>query len=306
MPAALAVSTKQIEKLSELSNVSRVIEGVYNGPQPDGDAFFDALRKLGIKTLISVDGATPDLVRAGARGMRYVHLPIGYSGIPNDRRVALTKAIRDLPRPIYVHCHHGKHRGPAALAYALVAGGMLSRAEGVALLKHCGTSPSYAGLYRDVQTAIVIDKAALEASTPAFPEKAVVEGIVQAMAGIDHVFEHLEEIERAGWNTPPNHPDLVPLSEAAILAELFRELARSEAASGKRPADYRGWMSATEAEAWALHELLRQSAATSASQPWRTPRPSATSRPADAARLSATLAKIRANCKSCHEAYRNN
>jgi len=41
-------------------------EAFYSGSAPEGDAGFDALVKLGIKTVISVDGATPDLARAKA------------------------------------------------------------------------------------------------------------------------------------------------------------------------------------------------------------------------------------------------
>ena len=32
-------------------------------------------------------------------GMRYVHLPHGYDGIPEERIAELAKAVRDLPQP---------------------------------------------------------------------------------------------------------------------------------------------------------------------------------------------------------------
>ncbi len=97
-------------------NLFRVSDRVYSGSTPDGDAGFAALERLGVKTIISVDGARPDAEAAARHGIRYVHLPFGYDGIPRDKAVALVRVARDSPGPVYVHCHHGKHRGPAAVA----------------------------------------------------------------------------------------------------------------------------------------------------------------------------------------------
>src|SRR5688572_19279104 len=55
---------------------------LYSGGQPDGDAGFASLEKLGVKTVISVDGARPEIDVAKSHGMRYVHLPIGYNDVP--------------------------------------------------------------------------------------------------------------------------------------------------------------------------------------------------------------------------------
>src|SRR5436305_114465 len=99
-----------------LPHAFRVSDRLFSGGNPDGEAGFAALRALGVQTVISVDGARPDWETAGRHGLRYVHLPVGYDGIPRGRVLALAKAARDLPGPVYVHCHHGKHRGPAAVA----------------------------------------------------------------------------------------------------------------------------------------------------------------------------------------------
>ena len=89
---------------------------VYSGSTPEGDAGFKALAELGVKTIISVDGAQPDVIRAKKFGIRYVHLPHGYSGISTNLQHQLAKAASELDGPYYVHCHHGKHRGPTAAA----------------------------------------------------------------------------------------------------------------------------------------------------------------------------------------------
>lgn len=40
-----------------------------------------------------------------------IHLPIGYNGFDENRRLELVRATRDAIQegPVYIHCHHGKH-----------------------------------------------------------------------------------------------------------------------------------------------------------------------------------------------------
>lgn len=73
----LHVGGKPID-LPGLHNVMRISDQLINGSSPEGDAGFTSLRSLGIKTILSVDGARPDLVRAKKVGIRYAHLPISY------------------------------------------------------------------------------------------------------------------------------------------------------------------------------------------------------------------------------------
>ncbi|HEX5269836.1 MAG TPA: hypothetical protein VFW33_05080, partial [Gemmataceae bacterium] len=131
-----------------LLNVVRLNERLYSGSSPEGDEGFESLRALGIKTIITVDGARPDVDRAHKFGMRYVHIPIGYDGVPEEQGLRIVKAVRDLPGPVYVHCHHGKHRGAAAAAVARLCTddrcGVEAALEGMRL---AGTDPHYTGLY---------------------------------------------------------------------------------------------------------------------------------------------------------------
>ena len=89
-----------------LPNAYRLHERVISGGLPNGEAAFRELRDLGVKTIISVDGAQPDVAGARKYGLRYVHLPHGYDGISRTRQRELAKAVRDLPGPAYIHCHH--------------------------------------------------------------------------------------------------------------------------------------------------------------------------------------------------------
>ncbi len=64
-----------------LHNAHRVTDKVLSGAQPEGEAAFAELARLGVRTIISVDGATPDVQLASKHGLRYVHLPITYGGV---------------------------------------------------------------------------------------------------------------------------------------------------------------------------------------------------------------------------------
>jgi hypothetical protein len=99
-----------------LHNVFRLTDNLYRGSAPEGDAGFVSLQKLRVKTIISVGGARPDEDRARKSGLSYVHLPIGYDGVPQQQGLRIARAARDLPGAVYIQSHHGKHRGPAAAA----------------------------------------------------------------------------------------------------------------------------------------------------------------------------------------------
>src|SRR5436309_1142076 len=88
---------------------------VYSSGQP-GQKDFAALARRDIKVIISVDGATPDVEEAKKHGIRYIHLPMGYNGVPKEEALKIARAIETAPGPVLIHCHHGKHRGPAAAA----------------------------------------------------------------------------------------------------------------------------------------------------------------------------------------------
>src|SRR5262245_28041450 len=149
LSSAIAKPT-EIE-IDGLHNVFRVSPQIYSGSGPEDAKAFAALAKLGIKTIISVDGARPNVTAAKKAGLRYVHLPIGYGGVPNERVVQLAKALHELPGPFYIHCHHGQHRGPAAAAVAqLCADEKCTVADALMLLKSAGTDARYKGLFESI------------------------------------------------------------------------------------------------------------------------------------------------------------
>jgi protein tyrosine phosphatase (PTP) superfamily phosphohydrolase (DUF442 family) len=299
VPAAMLASLQDEPKaadkpikvdVSPLHNVLRLNDKLYSGSGPEGDEAFHALQVLGIKTIISVDGAKPDLERAKTYGMRYVHIPIGYNGVPRGAALQLARAIREMPGPFYIHCHHGKHRGPSAAAIALLCGDdqcTVSRALGV--LEAAGTDPKYKGLFQSVREFQRPNAAELAKVSSKLPEAVTVAGIVQAMVTIDHSWDNIRLVQAAGWKVPPDHPDIDPPHEALQLVEGFQELRRLPQIE-KRPQDFRTWLADSHAAAKELESLLR----TVKEQ-----------RPVNVAQADVTFKKIAASCTQCHSKYRD-
>ncbi len=267
-----------------IHNVIDVAPGLISGSVPEGDAGFAELDKRGVRTVLSVDGATPDVATAHRHGMRYVHLPIGYHGIDPQRQLEIARAVRDLPRPVYVHCHHGRHRGPAAAASAAVALDLLSPGDAVNFMHQAGTSENYAGLYRCVQQLQPAKIADLAAVPAEFPEVAPVPDFVKAMAQVQAAYDHLEEIRDAGWQTPTDHPDLVATAEAGRLENLMRRLL-DDPEREKHPSDFADMLHASWAATRDFETTL--------------------TRGAPPTELTAALRRIKNSCKSCHAVYRN-
>ena len=75
---------------------------------------------------------------------------VGFAVKARAADAALTRVMREATGSVYVHCHHGKHRGPAAAAICGRAAGSLDQAAATRLLELAQTSPDYDGLWRDV------------------------------------------------------------------------------------------------------------------------------------------------------------
>lgn len=269
--------------LPGLHNVIEVAPGVFSGSEPEGAMGFEALAKLGVKSILSVDGGRPDVEAAAAHGIGYAHVPVRYSEITLEQRLAITRAMRDLEGPLYIHCHHGRHRGPAAAATGLVALGALTPEEAVAFMKHAGTSSKYPGLYQCAAESKPLGAGAIElvAMPPAVAE---VPGFVAAMADVGRSQENLLLIAESGWTAPPNHPDLAAASEAGQLADVLRVLTeRHEPAD--QPEEFYEWMAANARLAQELEDAIVAGE-----------RPEA---------LSARLKAVDASCAACHAVYRN-
>ena len=270
-----------------LPNAYRVHSRVVSGGVPDGDAGFQQLRELGIQTIISVDGAKPDLQRARRFGLRYVHLPHGYDGIPESHRKALAKAVLELPGPVYIHCHHGKHRSPAAAIVASVGAGLVERGNGVAFLHAAGTSERYVGLFGAAQSAKRFSRSELRSYQVAFPAVAQVTPLANAMVDLDRAFDRLRTADEWEWSNTSSQPEATPTHQAMILKEHFAELLRLR--SERRPQDFRDMLTHSRDAASEVVALLEAGPLTAKSQ----------------ASLRDSLITIQTNCRRCHRRYRD-
>ena len=171
----------------------RVSERIVSGSEPHGDEGFASIAKLGVKTIVSVDGARPNVELAKPHGLRYVHIPIGYDGVPEEAGRALARLMNEARKPVYVHCHHGRHREPAAAAIACIASGAIHGEDALKILKNAGTNKNYQGLWRDVER---YKPPAPEAKLPELVEIAKVESLAAAMAKIDRAYDNLNDCYR--------------------------------------------------------------------------------------------------------------
>jgi protein tyrosine phosphatase (PTP) superfamily phosphohydrolase (DUF442 family) len=262
-----------------IHNLMKVAPQIYSGSEPHGDEGFASLEELGVKTVISVDGAKPQVEIAKKHGIRYVHIPIGYDGVPEDAGKSLARAVKEIDTPIYIHCHHGKHRGPAAAAVACVASGAVDNRDARKILERAGTSPDYTGLWRDVEAYV---PPAEGAELPELVETAEVGSFTAAMAQVDRAFDNLKLLRDEKWAVPKEQPDLVPAQEALLLQEGLHEAARNMGDSYDD--QFKTWLTEEEAKATQLREFLLAKDATSA---------------------DAHMLVIEQACKQCHKIHRD-
>jgi len=263
-----------------------VADGIWCGGEPHGEEAYAALRALGVRTVVSVDGSRPAVEAAAAAGLRTIHLPIGYDGIPAPTRAALARLVAETEGPIFVHCHHGKHRGPAAAAVVALGAGKIDGEEARALLEMAGTSRGYDGLWRAVET--FAPPAPGAPATPLLPV-AEVGGLAGAMAMLDRAKDRLALLEPHGFGANPEHPDLVAAKEAEILRQGFSESIRALLEDAKSPTpEHPDPTGALRAGLEAAERLARELEGAK-----------------DPAELETRFAAVGATCKPCHVDHRD-
>lgn len=269
------------EHLPGIDNVLKVTPRVVSGSQPHGEEGFKTLKQLGIDVIVSVDGATPDIENARKYGMRYVHVPIGYDGISDEAQAALKRVMKDFQQDkIFFHCHHGKHRGPAAAAVACYESGDLSQNQALDFMRSAGTSSDYGGLWKEITEFKPIP---ITTELPMLVEVAEVESVAAAMAKIDRIYDELVLCEKAAWKAPPEHADLDPAQQALLLQEGLHETGRL-LGEDQYDAKFRKMLAQSEALGKTLKLQIEAGQQSEA---------------------STTLKAVKASCSACHQDYRN-
>ena len=201
-------SSDRVEGLPNLQQVDPALQ-VWTGGVPHPGLGASALERLGIRSILVVDAPPPPT----GGSMPAVHLPLKYSGIDEVEAGQLAYLLATMERPIYIHCHHGTNRAPAAAAVGLVGTGELTPDQGLSLLDRAGTSASFDGLFASVRESTPIPD---DARRPYDGSDATVDDFALSMSAVDEVFGRLEDASKAGWTTPGS------AAEAAELVDLLR------------------------------------------------------------------------------------
>ena len=281
--AAAPVRAEDFERVEDprLAAVLRAGPRIYSGAVPVGAEAFQALAELGVTTVVCVDGARPDVDAAAAVGLRYFHVPIGYDGVDDEARAAIVRILQETEGPIYFHCHHGHHRGPAAAAVALRALGADAETAR-AFLVAAGTSPDYPGLWRDV--ACFVPPSPGEVAEARLTAVAEVEDFAAGMARLDRLWDGVRILADAGWTTPLDHPDLDPDHQPVLVRQAL------EACAEAAP------------ERWAAEEEFRRQMRRAVERAFALEAAAAVG---DAARADTAFRALKRTCMSCHDAYRD-
>ena len=252
---------------SEIHNLHQPCEGIWTGSEPIGIAAFRELQSMGIRTIVSVDGVKPDVASAQACGIRYIHLPHGYDGIPPRTAAALARLTKEETGPLFIHCHHGRHRGPAAACIVAMGRSQLTPATAAKYLETAGTGRNYTGLWRDVENF-----PSLPPDTEPEPlvSSAPVNGMVEAMSQLDRAFDRLVASDK------PDAP------AALLVLEGFTESVRHLPSNA--PEELRGRLKDASAQAGLVYDLCKGS---------------------DPGPIRPALSKLKQQCTECHRQFRD-
>ncbi len=283
-----------------LHNVYQLSENIISGAEPEGPEALEQIATWGVKTILSVDGKAPDAETAAELGMRYVHVPIEYAGMSGEELVKISKTFRELEGPFYVHCYHGKHRGPAAAAIGRIVLDEVPRERAIAEMRQwCATSSKYEGLYSSVATARIPSGAESARSDFDFESAHSFEGMRATMIQFARKWDWIKLANKNAWAEVANHPDVDPRHEAVQLHELF-ETCASLPEIRAWPDDFRGWLQDGREGSAQLERALNERARLLSAQVEDTALLSNALAEADTA-----FARIGNSCSACHDVYRN-
>ena len=300
-PSAYALAAKRLlpergaMDFSSLHNVFVLSDQVISGSEPLDETAFAQLQQFGVRTLLSVDGKVPDAEMAARFGMRYVHVPIQYTGIEEHEQLEIAKTFRELEGPFFVHCFHGKHRGPAAAALGrLVLDGAEREIVLAEMRQWCGTSSNYEGLYRTIAECEVPSEDETRALEWDFPAAHALGGFRAMMSAAPRMEDHLELLADRDWQLDPEHPDIDAVQEATQLADAFQQSMEMDEVRAE-PEHFRDLLARSTERSVDLRDALI--AMRAAAEP-------------DAAAQQGELAQeaftdVQQLCVDCHRAYRN-
>ncbi|MCP3920178.1 MAG: hypothetical protein GY711_32025 [bacterium] len=276
-----------------LHHVYRLSDTIISGAEPASPEALQTLAAWGVKTILSVDGKAPDAATAARLGMRYVHVPIQYSGIDLEQLLAIAKTFRELPGPFYVHCYHGKHRGPAAAAVGRVVLDGAPRDLAIAEMRQwCSTSSKYEGLYSTVATADMPTARQTRACSFDFSPAHTFAGMRAGMIEMTRRWDTVKAARKRSWAPDADHPDIAPVQEAMQLHQVFENLAALDE-TRRWPDDFRTWLEdGRTGSAELVRALTDRQRSGADSTAWH-------------AEVETAFGQISDSCSSCHAEHRD-
>jgi hypothetical protein len=262
-----------------LENFIKASNRISCGSEPHGKLAFETLKELGVNTVVSVDGAVPQRELAKAAGIRYVHIPVGYDGISQAAGRSLTRVVRETTGPIYIHCHHGRHRGPAAATLACRVEGTADVRRSIEIMVLAGTSRDYVGLWRDVKAFVVPDE---RVQLPPLVEVAPLESLTAAMSRVSRRLGTLKASSTAGFGSSATAVHHTSAHDALLLHEALHEASRNLSSDYNR--EFKTWLTQSVNAAKAVHDSLRSGSADTARRHFQA---------------------LQRSCTQCHKTYRN-
>ncbi len=120
-------------------NFHKVNENIYRSGQPDEDEFFSLYTFNGIRSVLNLRGISDkDEINAVNRrwknAVTLYEIPLDTGNITEEDLYKILTVIRDAPKPLLIHCWHGRNRTGCAVAASRIVFENWSVADAIAEL----------------------------------------------------------------------------------------------------------------------------------------------------------------------------
>ena len=131
-------SDRPVDPRTGILNFAKVSDALYRGGQPDAQGFAE-LKKMGVKTVVSLRTFDVDASRLKGLGLKYLHVSFKAPHPEDEDVIAFLQAVSDpANHPVFVHCRRGTDRtGMMVAVYRMVVKGW-SREQALAEMRRMG------------------------------------------------------------------------------------------------------------------------------------------------------------------------
>jgi tyrosine-protein phosphatase SIW14 len=168
---ALGLATLQADPIPVVhgvGNFHEVNENIYRGAQPHGQGF-QALAKIGVKTVIDLRGENSEADSVQRAGLHYIRMHWNGYKAPDDTQIAAVLALLNdsAQWPVFVHCRRGADRTGTAIACYRISHDHWSNQQALAEAKTFGMSSLEVAMQRYIMNFKGIFQTPITASNAA-------------------------------------------------------------------------------------------------------------------------------------------